>query len=122
METFKQYMIDEMGGDVAVGFRSSRTGEFSHNKAERQIKPILHDAERLLRRKDRVSPELLRIRAHKLLTNLVNTYESMGDEVTDLKARIADKYTQVKQLLQSREQTVEDCVQMLEQVCDLLRG
>ncbi len=122
METFKQYIIEEMDGDVSVGFRSSRTGEFSHNKAEREIKPILHDAERLLRRKGRMSPEQLQIKAQVLLSSLVDTYEDMGDEVTDLKARIADKYTQIKQLLQSREHTVEDCVQMLEQVCDLLRG
>lgn len=115
-------MIDEMGGDVAVGFRSSRTGEFSHNKAERQIKPILHNAERLLRRKDKMSPEALQIKANQLLGDLVDTYENMGDEVTDLKARIADKYTQVKRLLQSPVQTVEDCVQMLEQVVDLLHG
>jgi uncharacterized protein YoxC len=122
MKTFKQYMIDEMGGDVAVGFRSSRTGEFSHNKAERQIKPILHNAERLLRRKDKMSPEALQIKANQLLGDLVDTYDNMGDEVTDLKARIADKYTQVKRLLQSPVQTVEDCVQMLEQVVDLLHG
>ena len=122
METFKQYMYNEMGGDVAVGFKSTRTGEFSHNKAERQIKPILHDAERLLRRRDRMSPEALQIKANQLMHDLVDTYEGMGDEVTDLKARIADKYTQVKQLLQSPVQTVEDCVQMLEQVCSLLHG
>ena len=122
METFKQYMYNEMGGDVAVGFKSTRTGEFSHNKAERQIKPILHDAERLLRRRDKMSPEALQIKANQLMHDLVDTYEGMGDEVTDLKARIADKYTQVKQLLQSPVQTVEDCVQMLEQVCSLLHG
>ena len=109
-----------MGGNVAVGFRSRKTGEFSHNRAERQIKPILHDAERLLRRKDRINPETLQIKANELLGNLVDTYDSMGDEVTDLKAKIADKYTQVKRLLQSPVQTVEDCVQMLEQVVDLL--
>lgn len=122
MQTFKQYMYNEMGGDVAVGFKSTRTGEFSHNKAEREIKPILHDAERLLRRRGKMSPQALQIKANQLMHDLVDTYEGMGDEVTDLKARIADKYTQVKQLLQSPVQTVEDCVQMLEQVCSLLRG
>jgi seryl-tRNA synthetase len=122
MKTFKQYIVDEMGSDAAVGFRSRRTGMFSHNKAEREIKPIIQNAERLLRRRDRISPEALQIKANQLLGDLVDTYEKMGDEVTDLKARIADKYTQVKRLLQSPVQTVEDCVQMLEQVVDLLHG
>lgn len=122
MQTFKQYLIDEMGGDVSVGFRSRRTGEFNQKKAEAQLRPILLDADVLLRRKDRVSSETLILKANELLNKFVQSYDSLGDEVTDLKAKIADKYTQVKQLLQNKEQTVEDCVQMLEQVVDLLNG
>ena len=122
MQTFKQYLIDEMGGDVSVGFRSRRTGEFNQKKAEAQLRPILLDADVLLRRKDRVSSETLILKANELLNKFVQSYDSLGDDVTDLKAKIADKYTQVKQLLQNKEQTVEDCVQMLEQVCSLLHG
>ena len=122
MRTFKQYMIDEMGGDVSVGFRSKRTGEFSPKLAERDLKPIIFDADMLLRRKDRLSTETLIQQANELLTKFVDSYESLGDEVTDLKAQIADKYTQVKQLLQKKKPTIEDCVDMLEQVSSLLRG
>lgn len=122
MKTFKQYIIDEMGGDVAVGFRSARTGEFDQKRAEKFVKPIIFDADVLLRRKDRLDPDTVKQQAHNLLNKFVAGYESLGDEPTALKQKIAAKYTQVKQLLQSREQTVEDCVQMLEQVVDLLNG
>lgn len=122
MKTFKQYLIEEMSGDVAVGFRSSRTGEFDHKRAEKFVKPIIFDADVLLRRKDRLDPETLKRQAHELLSKFVAGYESLGDEPTALKQKIANKYTQVKQLLKAREQTVEDCVQMLEQVVDLLNG
>lgn len=122
MRTFKQYMIDEMGGDVSVGFRNKITGEFSPKLAERDLKPIIFDADMLLRRKDRMSDQQVVSQATELLNKFVSKYDELGDETTDLKARIADKYTQVKQLLQNRQQTVEDCVQMLEQVLDLLRG
>ena len=122
MQTFKQYMIDEMGGDVAVGFRSKRTGEFNPKIAERELKPIIFDADVLLRRKDRLSDETLVSQANELMNKFVTAYDQLGDETTDLKARIAYKYTQVKQLLQNRQQTVEDCVQMLEQMIDLLNG
>ena len=40
MHTFKQYMIDEMGGDVSVGFRNNRTGEFNPKLAD-QIEDYL---------------------------------------------------------------------------------
>lgn len=122
MQTFKQYMIDEMGGDVAVGFRSDRTGHFDPKLAERELKPIIFDADVLLRRKDRLSDDTLVSQANELMNKFVNAYDKLGDETTDLKARIADKYTQVKQLLQNRQQTVEDCVQMLEQMINLLNG
>jgi hypothetical protein len=122
MQTFKQYMIDEMGGDVAVGFKSSQTGEFKSKKAEEYLRPILFDADMLLRKKDRLSDDTIKDQASELLNKFVVGYESLGDEVTDLKAKIAGKYTQVKKLLQDREHTVEDCVQMVEQVLGLLRG
>lgn len=122
MQTFKQYLIDEMGGDVAVGFRSKRTGEFQTKRAEEYMRPILFDADMLLRRKDRLSDDTIKQQANDLLNKFVTGYESLGDEVTDLKAKIADKYTQVKKLLQNSEHTVEDCVQMVEQVFNLLRG
>ena len=120
METFKQYIYNEMGGDVAVGFRSARTGEFSDKRAEKQIKPIMFDADMLLRRAKRLSSETLITQARELLNKFVIEYENLGDAPTDLKAKIADKYTKVKQLLQQNVQTVEDCVQMLEQVANLL--
>ena len=122
MHTFKQYVIDEMGSDYAVGFKSARTGQFDQRKAEKILKPIMFDADVLLRRKDRLSTETLIQQANELLTKFVDSYESLGDEVTDLNAQIADKYTQVKQLLQKKKPTIEDCVDMLEQVSSLLRG
>ena len=122
MHTFKQYVIDEMGSEFAVGFKSERTGEFNRRKAEKQLKPIMFDADVLLRRKDRLSTETLIQQANELLTKFVDSYENLGDEVTDLKAQIADKYTQVKKLLQKKKPTIEDCVDMLEQVSNLLRG
>jgi len=115
-------MIDEMGGDVTVDFKSSRTGEFKTKKAEEYLKPILFDADMLLRRKDRLSDDTIKSQASEILNKFVAGYESLGDEVTDLKAIIASKYTQVKKLLQDSEHTVEDCVQMVEQVLGLLRG
>lgn len=122
MQTFKQYMLNEMGGDVAVGFRSPRTGQLDSRRAERAIKPVMLDADVLLRRADRISAETLVSKANTLLHTFVSEYEKLGDEATELKAKIADKYTKVKQLLQQKEQTVEDCVQMLEQVANLLNG
>lgn len=122
MQTFKQYIMDEMGGNLAAGFRSKRTGQFNSRKADTVLRPLLQDADRLLRRQDRIKPEVLKARAKQLMQQFVDQYDDLGDEATDLKGKIADRYTQVKQLLQSREQTVEDCVQMLEQVRDLLVG
>jgi len=122
MKTFKQYVVDEMGGDVAAGFRSSRSGEFSTNRAEKQLKPIIFDADMLLRRKDRLSPDTLVGQARDLLDRFVAGYESLGDEATPLKAKIADKYTQIKKLLHDRQHTLEDCVQALEEVVNMLHG
>ena len=122
MQTFKQYMVDEMGGSLSAGFRSVRTGEYDDRIAQRKLKPLIHDANRLLRRKDRMNPEQLKTRARDMLNQFVDSYDSLGDEATELKAQIADKYTQIKQMLQDDQHTVEDCVQMLEQVCDLLHG
>lgn len=114
--------MGEMGGSLAAGFRSKRTGQFNSAKASNILRPLLQDADRLLRRQDRIKPEVLKTRAKHLMQQFVDQYDDLGDEATDLKGKIADRYTQVKQLLQSREQTVEDCVQMLEQVRDLLVG
>ena len=111
-----------MSGSLAAGFRSKRTGRFDPRKADTMLRPLLQDADRLLRRQDRIKPEVLKTRAKQLMQQFVDQYDDLGDEATDLKGKIADRYTQVKQLLQSREQTVEDCVQMLEQVRDLLVG
>lgn len=122
MRTFKQYMIDEMSGGLSAGYTSTRTGEFSANKANKVIKPIMFDADVLLRRAKRLSTETLIQQANELMNKFVSEYENLGDEATDLKAQIADKYTQVKQLLKRDTQTVEDCVQMLEQVASLLNG
>ena len=122
MKTFKQYMIDEMGGDLSTDYVSTKTGTFSTDKASRVIKPIMFDADVLLRRAKRLSSETLIQQANDLLNKFVSEYENLGDEATDLKAQIADKYTQVKQLLKRDIHTVEDCVQMLEQVANLLHG
>ena len=122
MRTFKQYMIDEMSGGLSAGYTSTRTGGFSANKAKKVIKPIMFDADVLLRRAKRLSTETLIQQANELMNKFVSEYENLGDEATDLKAQIADKYTQVKQLLKRDTQTVEDCVQMLEQVANLLNG
>ena len=122
MRTFKQYMIDEMSGGLSAGYTSTRTGAFSANKANKVIKPIMFDADVLLRRAKRLSTETLIHQANELMNKFVSEYENLGDEATDLKAQIADKYTQVKQLLKRDTQTVEDCVQMLEQVANLLNG
>lgn len=112
MRTFKQYMIDEMDS----------TEKFSTSKASKVIKPIMFDADVLLRRAKRLSTETLVQQANELMNRFVTEYENLGDEVTDLKAQIADKYTQVKRLLKQDTQTIEDCVQMLEQVANLLNG
>ena len=115
-------MIDEMSGGLSAGYTSTRTGGFSANKANKVIKPIMFDADVLLRRAKRLSTETLIQQANELMNKFVSEYENLGDEATDLKAQIADKYTQVKQLLKRDTQTVEDCVQMLEQVANLLNG
>jgi hypothetical protein len=122
MRTFKQYVVDEMGGDVAAGFKSSGSGEFNTNQAEKHLRPIIFDADMLLRRKDRLSPETLVDQARDLLDRFVAGYESLGSEATPLKAKIADKYTQIKKLLHDRQHTLEDCVQALEKVVNMLHG
>jgi len=121
MNTFKQYMIGEMGGDLNAGYISSRTKQFNPRAAERDLKPLMIDANTLLRNRDRILPDQLKIQVQDLLTKFVDKYEDLGDEPTELKAKIADKYTQVKQLL-NRRHTLEDCVQILEQVVDLFNG
>lgn len=121
MNTFKQYMIEEMGGDLHTGYISKRTKQFNPRAAEKDLKPLMIDANTLLRNRHRLMPDQLKLQAQNLLTKFVSKYENLGDEPTELKAKIADKYTQVKKLLNQRH-TVEDCVQMLEQVVDLLNG
>ena len=121
METFKQYMIDEMSGDMSAGFRTKR-GEFNHGTANRAVQPVLSDAGRLLRRRDKMSAETLEIRSRELLARLVDLYDKMGGEATTLKGEIASKYTEIKKLLQNKDVSVGECVQMLEQICSLLHG
>lgn len=122
MLTFKQYLLDEMGGATHTDYVSKRTGQYNDRLADKQIRPILQDADRLLRRKDRMNPMMFKNRANTLINTFVDTYDKLGDEATELKARIADKYTQIKKLLQTEEQPLEDCVQILQHMSDILKG
>lgn len=120
MQTFKQYMIDEMVGEPHVGFRSRRTDQFNSRLADKAVQPIIHDADMLLRRKDRMKLDAIVAQANEILRKFVDNYEKLGDEATPLKAKIANKYTQVKQLLDDRERTIEDCVQMVQQISNII--
>ena len=106
MDTFKQYILQvEMGGDVNAGFIGRRNGNYDDRMARRKLTPILYDADRLLRRRDKLQSDELKIQAQKLLDKFVSGYESLGDEATDLKGKIADRYTKIKQLLKSQNVT-----------------
>ena len=122
MQTFKQYILDEMGGAAHAGFRSRRTDQFNPRLADKALRPIIHDADMLIRRRDRMEVQDLVSQANEILRKFVDNYEMLGDEATELKAKIANKYTQVKQLLNNRQRTVEDCVQLIQDISNIVLG
>jgi len=121
VDTFKQYMIQtEMGGmpDSSI---MGRDGMINNNKARRMLKNTFLHADRLIRRRDRLPEDEVEMRAQELLRQFVDDYEKLGSEATELKAEIANKYTEIKGLLQSNN-PLEDSVQIMEQLLDLLGG
>ena len=72
MDTFKQYILQvEMGGDVNAGFIGRRNGNYDDRMARRKLTPILYDADRLLRRRDKLQSDELKIQAQKLQMFLI---------------------------------------------------
>ena len=73
----------------------------NNNKARRMLKNTFLHADRLIRRRDRLPEDEVEMRAQELLRQFVDDYEKLGSEATELKAEIANKYTEIKGLLQS---------------------
>jgi len=118
MITFEQYFFERATHNDYI---SPRDGTFVERKALRDLTPIVHDANILLKQQNRITPEEITQRAKQILLQFVDKYDKLGDESTDLKAKIADKYTEIKTLLQSQQQPVEEYVQLLHDLSNILQ-
>lgn len=125
MKTFKQYYLNESPAVGADGSRVdprylNRHGDFHQSKYTRDSRNAAHEAQiGLSQISHDMTPEEVKQRVAAILSNLEQMYSASGGEASPDKEKLISRMRDARQSLPT---TVEDSTELINHICDLIKG